>query len=400
MKKRVYLDYAATTYLDETVAQAMRLYWSKIFGNPSSLHKEGLDARIAIDTARVSIAKILGCYSDEVVFTNGGTESDNLAILGVARKNAHTGKHIVVSAIEHHAVLEAVEHLVKKEGFTATLVKPDKDGIIHASEIEKAITPATTLVSVMYANNEVGTIQPVSEIVRAVRAKEKELHRKIYFHTDACQAAGYLDIKVQPLGVDLLTLNGGKLYGPKATGVLFIKKGTPIEPLMYGGGQEMGLRVGTENVPGIVGLSAALAIAEETKARESKRVSALRDHIIKGILKEIPKSFLNGHAEKRLPNNVNVSILDIEGEALILKLDNEGIAVSTGSACSSRNLEPSHVLRAMGLPYEAAHGSLRITLGRSSTKQDADYLLRVLPKIVKDLRELSPLKMRINMFKK
>jgi cysteine desulfurase len=396
-QKRIYFDHAATTYLDDRVKKAMDPYWSKNFGNPSSLYKEGLDARIAVDNARKKVAGLLNAGFDEIVFTNGGTESDNMAVFGTVRNNKHFGNHIITTMIEHHAVLESFERL-EKEGFRATYVKPDKYGIIDPKEIERAITPETIFVSVMYANNEVGTVQSIAEISRVIAEKEKEMKHRIYFHTDACQAAGYLDMNIKDLGVDLLTLNGSKLYGPKAVGVLYIKRGVKLEPIIYGGGQENGLRSGTENVPGVIGLATALELAQKDRQKESERLIKLRDYLIKNILKNTPKSFLNGHPTKRLPNNVNVSILDIEGEAMILKLDYEGIAVSTGSACTSRSLEPSHVLRAMGLPYEAAHGSLRISLGKKSTKAEADYLLKVLPRIVKELKELSPLNLKTKHF--
>lgn len=396
--KRIYFDHAATTYIDSRVIKAMEPYWQEIFGNPSSLYQEGFEARMAVDGARKTIANFLNADFDEIIFTNGGTESDNLAIFGTVRKYKDIGNHIITTKIEHHAVLEAFEKL-EKEGFSATYLKPDRQGILDPRELAKAIGEKTIFVSIMYANNEVGVVQPIEEIARVIRKKEKEFGHRIYFHTDACQAAGYLNMDVKKLGVDFLTLNGSKLYGPKTIGALYIASGAKLEPVIFGGGQEKGLRSGTENVPAIVGLAEALKISEEEKEGESLRLTKLRDYIIEQILKNIPKSFLNGHPQKRLPNNINISILDIEGEALVLRLDHEGIAASTGSACTARNLEPSHVIKAMGLPHEMAHGSLRITLGRKSTKEEADYFLKKLYKIVKDLREISPLNLKRNLIK-
>ena len=381
-----YYDYAATTPCDPRVLKKMEPYFTLDFGNPSSIHQYGQIAKNAVDNARVDIAKILGCSPEEIYFTSGGTESDNIAILGTARANAHKGKHIITTKIEHHAVLHPCEQL-EKEGFEVTYANVDKDGIINPDEVKKVIRKDTILVSIMYANNEIGTIQPIWKIGRYCKNKG------IPFHTDACQAAGTLEMNVDKLIVDLMTLNGGKIYGPKGIGILYIRKHTNIWPITYGGEQEKRLRPGTENVPGIVGLAEALKLAQKDREKENKRLTELRDMLIKGIIKKIPKVKLNGHPEKRLPNNVNVSILDIEGEAMLLRLDMLGIAASSGSACTSGSLDPSHVILALGHGYEVAHGSIRFTLGKQTKKEDIDYVLKVLPKVVSDLRKISPVRL-------
>ncbi len=394
----IYLDHAATAPLDPEVRAAMLPYLDAEFGNPSSLHATGRRAKEAIDDARDAIAKVLHCRADEIVFTSGGTESDNLAVMGTARAYKEKGNVIIASTIEHHAVLRPLEHLAKKEGVEAILAKVDRDGLVDPDKITALLTDRTILVSIMYANNEIGTIEPVAEIGQAIAKWKKEHGRKPtdtpFFHIDACQAAGALSLDVIKLGCDLMTMNGSKVYGPKGVGLLYIRSGIKLEPLTYGGAQEWGMRPGTENVAGIVGLAKALAIAEEKKEKENARLIALRDKLIKGLLK-IPKTRLNGHPVKRLPNNANVSILDIEGEAMVLYLDEAGFRVSTGSACTSANLAPSHVISAIGLPYEAAHGSLRVTLGRGTTDEDIDKFLVALPPIVEKLRKLSPV--RLNM---
>jgi cysteine desulfurase len=401
-KREIYFDYAAATPLDPRVLAAIAPYLDGCFGNPSSLHSAGRLAKTAIDDSRDAIAKVLSCRASEIVFTSGGTEADNLAVLGAARKNKSRCDHLITSTIEHHAVLKPIEHLVKNEGFSADYVKVDREGVIDPADVISKLTNKTALVSIMYANNEIGTIQPIAEIGKAIAEWKKQNGRKAdeppYFHTDACQAAGALPLEVKKLGVDLLTLNGSKICGPKGAGVLFIANGVKIEPIVFGGGQEWRLRSGTENVPAIVGLAAALKIAATEKERENARLTLLRDKLIAGLLK-IPKTFLNGHASKRLPNNVNVTILDIEGEAMVLYLDEEGFCVSTGSACTSANLEPSHVIRALGLPYEAAHGSLRVTLGRFTKEEEIDAFLVALPPIVAKLRKLSPVRLEMKNFK-
>jgi cysteine desulfurase len=398
--KQIYLDHASTTPIDKQVLKAMNVCFEKIYGNPGSLHKQGYTAKEVLTNARQKVAKVLNCAPQEIIFTGSGTESDNLAILGVARANKQVGSSIICSSIEHHAVLNSVEHL-KETGFETVLVEVDQNGVINLADLKNKITDQTVLVSVMYANNEIGTIQPVKEISKII--KETRLDRQkrgiktlIYFHTDACQAAGYLELDVNSLGVDLLTLNGSKIYGPKGTGVLYVRTGVNIKPIIFGGGQEGGKRSGTENVPGIVGLAKALEISDKKRKIESKRETKLRDYFIKNIIKNITRVILNGHPENRLPNNINISVLDIEGEAMLLWLDKYGIAVSTGSACDSKSLEPSHVIMALGKSYEFANSNLRFTLGRSTTKKDIDYVLAVLPKIVQDLRKISPIKTEEN----
>ena len=389
MPKQIYLDYAATTPIDKEVLKAMMPYFKKDFGNPSSLHRFGQIARVAIDEARRKVAKFLNCQEDEVVFTGSATEANNLAIFGVVRALKKKGikPHIITSKIEHHAVLHPFEEL-EKEGIEVSFLAPNKEGIIEVKEIQNAIKENTVFVSVMYANNEIGTIQPIKEIGQFLAKINKERKHKIYFHTDAVQAVNYLDCDVQKLKVDLLTLSAHKIYGPKGVGALFIKKGTPIKPIIYGGGHEFGLRSGTENVAGIVGLGKAIELVEKHKD-DIERIKKLRDKIIEKVSK-IPNTRLNGSKEKRLPNNANISISGAEGESLVIALDQHGIAVSTGSACSSKDLKPSHVLLAIGLSPKEAHGSLRITLGRFTTEEEVDYFLKVLPKVVKRLREISP----------
>ncbi len=394
MKKEIYLDHAATTYIDERVLEAMRPYFCVEFGNPSSMYRAGLRAKDAIDTARSRIAKILQCKADEIIFTGSGTESDNLAILGIAKAHAQHGKHIIISAIEHHAVLHTAEAL-KKEGFELTLVPVAEDGIVNPGDVKKALRPDTILVSIMYANNEIGTIQPIHEIGRIIKESRNGKTLLPYFHTDACQAAGALNMDVHYLGADLLTFNGSKIYGPKGIGALFIRQGVRLEPIVYGGGQEKGLRSGTENTALIVGLARALEIAHEERETENKRLTCLRDYFISEVENRIPKAILNGHRTKRLPNNVNITFLDVEGEAVLLYLDNEGISVSTGSACTSTTLDPSHVILALGVPYEYAHGSIRFSFGRKTTKEDLDFVLGVLPNIIQKLRDISPVRIEI-----
>lgn len=393
MKRHVYLDHAAATPLEPRVREVMLEFLDEKFGNPSSFHQAGKLAKDAIENARDRIAHTLGAHSGEIIFTSGGTESDNLAILGVVRKNQGEGKHIITTALEHHAVLETVGHLEKKEGFDVTYLVPNRDGLISVEQVEAALREDTILVSIMFANNEIGTIQPIAEIGRMVkRWREDHGRTALVFHTDACQAAGYLDLNVEKLHVDLLTLNGSKIYGPKGIGALFVKRVIKLEPLQFGGAQERGVRPGTENVPGIIGLAYALELAASEREKESVRLAKLRDALIAGIQAKIKKTRLNGHPTLRLPNNVNISFMDIEGEALVLYLDAAGIYASTGSACASASLDPSHVILALGLPYEVAHGSIRFSLGRGTTKKDIDYVLATLPALVEKLRGLSPVR--------
>ena len=386
----VYLDHAGTTPLDSKVLEAMVPYFTQRFGNPSSLHSVGQEARYALDEARERVAGVLNCRSREIVFTAGGTESDNAAIHGVATALHETGNHIVTSSVEHHAVLHACQYL-ESQGFEVTYLSVDADGMVQPEAVYNAINERTTLVSIMYGNNEIGTINPISEIAKSVKKRAEELSRTIVFHTDAVQAAGYLSLDVAELGVDLLSLSGHKFHGPKGTGVLYMKRGSPYLPLIHGGGQERDRRSGTENIPGIIGLSVALEAADTVREETSQRCAALRDRIIDSVLQQIPGSRLNGHATQRLPNNANFSFTGVEGEPILLGLDMAGIAASSGSACSSGSLEPSHVLLALGQSAEIARGSLRLTLGRDNTEDEVEYLLGVLVDLVQRLRQLPSL---------
>ncbi len=378
----IYLDNAATTPVDLEVKKEMDKYFSEEFGNPGSFNTIGLRAKEAVMGSREKVAKILNCDVREIVFTSGGTESINLALKGVARANE--GKHIITTKAEHHAVLESLEYLEKHEGFEVTYLDVDKYGLVSVEDIENALREDTVLVSVIYASNEIGSINPISEIGEFLRKKE------VYFHTDACQAGGLLDINVENLNVDLLTLNGGKIYGPKGVGMLYVKRGVNILPIMHGGGQEWRLRSGTENVPGIVGLAKALELAQFRKEKEFERLVELKSYFKKELEEKIDKIHFNGHPVNCLPNNLNVSILDIEGEALMLHMNEYGVCTSSGSACTSKTLDPSHVIIATKLPYEVAHGSLRFTMGKYTTKEEIDEVMKVLPNIVKELRILSP----------
>ncbi len=387
------MDHAAATPLDARVRDAMMPYLTEEFGNAGSLYREGRRAKDAVDGARASIAHVLGAHTDEIIFTSGGTEGDTMALAGIARAYADKGRHIISTTIEHHAVLHTLDAL-KKEGFEITLVPVGQDGIVDPQEIERALRADTILVSVMYANNEIGTIQPIAEIgkiVRKYRAAKADLSSGPFFHTDACQAAGYLELNVTKLNIDMLVFNGSKIYGPKGSGVLYLRRGTRMRPIIFGGAQEGKRRAGTENVAGIVGLARAFEIASDVRERESARLDDLRQYFTSRLMREIPRTVLNGHATRRLPNNINVSILDIEGEATILYLDAHDIACSTGSACTSESLDPSHVILAIGHPYEYAHASIRFTLGRSTTKEEIDIVMMVLPEVVKTLRRISPI---------
>ena len=390
VKGTVYMDHAGTTALDLKVLEAMIPYFNERFGNPSSLHTVGQEARYALDEARERVAGVLNCRPREVVFTGGGTESDNAAIHGVATGLNETGNHIITSNVEHHAVLHACQYL-ESQGFEVTYLAVDSDGMVQPESVYNAINERTTLVTIMYGNNEIGTINPISEISKAIKMRAEELSRTIVFHTDAVQAAGYLSLNVTELGVDLLSLSGHKFHGPKGTGVLYIKRGTPYLPLIHGGGQERERRSGTENIPGIIGLSLALETADVAREETGQRCSALRDKIIASVLEHIPGSHLNGHTTQRLPNNANFSFTGVEGEPILLGLDMAGIAASSGSACSSGSLEPSHVLLALGQSAEVARGSLRLTLGRENTEKEIDYLLGVLVDLIQRLRQLPSL---------
>ena len=381
--KAIYLDYAATTPVDAKVIEAMLPYFRDTFGNPSSIHSFGQQARSAVEDARETVASFLGAKPAEIVFTSGGTESNNFAIKGVAWANRKKGNHIITSAIEHHAVMEPC-HFLEREGFEVTFLPVDSQGFVDPQDVAKAITGRTVLVSIMHANNEIGTLQPVTEIGKIAR------ERGVCFHTDAVQTFGHMPFTVDDLNVDLLSLSAHKLYGPKGVGALFVRQGTRLEPHMHGGEQEGKRRASTHNVPGIVGLAKAVELAEKAMAEEDTRIMALRNRLIRGIFDRIDRVRLNGHPERRLANNVNVSMEYCEGEAMILSLDLMGIACSTGSACSSTSVEPSHVLRAIGLSVEETRGSLRFSLGRYTQEQEIDKVLEVLPRIVKRLRAMSP----------
>lgn len=381
--QRIYMDYAATTPVLPEVLEAMLPYFTEEFGNASGVYSWSRAARQAMDQARDKVAEILGAQAEEIVFTGGGSESDNLAIKGTAWAYRERGRHIITSAIEHHAVLEAC-HWLERQGFEVTYLPVDSEGRVDPQVVKDALRPDTILVSIMHANNEVGTIQPIGEIAEIVRDSQA------VFHTDAVQTAGVLDINVDRLGVDLLTISGHKFYGPKGVGVLYVRKGTKLSPLIHGGGHERRRRAGTENIPGIVGLAKALEITHREREAENARLIKLRDKLIAGLA-AIPHTRVNGSLQHRLPNNVNVCFEFIEGESLLLTLDMRGVAASSGSACTSGSLEPSHVLLAMGLPHEIAHGSLRLTLGRGTTEADIDYVLGEIPQIVERLRAMSPL---------
>ncbi len=386
MSKEIYLDNSATTRMDMEVKKEFGKYCVDVYGNPGSFHTEGLKAKQAVANARERIARILNCKSSEIVFTSGGTESVNLAIKGLA--NAGNKKQIITTKIEHPAVLDTCEFLEKK-GFDVVYLNIDEEGVVDIEQLKNVISESTLLVSIMYANNEIGTVQNIAEIGKVCK------EHNVKFHTDACQATGYLDLDVAKLNVDLMTLNGSKVYGPKGVGLLYVKSGTVIEPLIHGGGQENNKRSGTENVPGIMAFAKALEISEAKRDKEVVRLTKLRDKLISGILNTIPKSKLNGHPSMRLPNNVNVSFLDVEGEAILLYLDSKGVYASSGSACTSKTLDPSHVVVALGVPYEYAHGSIRFTLGRETTEGDVDYVLEILPEIVFKLRKISPFNVEV-----
>ena len=381
---KVYLDNAATTAVSPAVLEAMLPYFTQCFGNASSIHSTGRDAHRAVDAARKQVAEAIGALPQEIYFTAGGSESDNWAIKGAAMAKKDKGNHIITSSIEHHAVLHTCQWL-EKQGFEVTYLPVDEYGRVRIEDVEKAITDKTILITIMAANNEIGTIEPIAEIGKL--AKEKG----ILFHTDAVQAIGAIPIDVNAMNIDMLSMSGHKFHGPKGIGALYIRKGVKIGQYMHGGAQERNQRAGTENLAGIVGMGKAIEIAVENLEANAQRMTALRDKLIDGILKEIPDVRLNGHPTERLPNNVNVSVRYIEGEALLLRLDLAGIAGSSGSACTSGSLDPSHVLLAIGLPHEIAHGSLRLSLGTDSTEEDVDFVLDKLPGIIKSLRDMSPL---------
>ena len=382
--ERIYLDNAATTRVRPEVAEAVLPAMTETYGNASSVHSFGREAKKAMEKARAQVAAAIGAKKEEIYFTAGGSEADNWAIKGAAHALRRKGLHIITTAIEHHAVLHTCQAL-EKEGFEVTYLPVDEYGLVTPEQVEAAIRPDTILVSVMAANNEIGTIEPIAEIGAVCRA------HKVLFHTDAVQAVGHMPLDVAAMQIDMLSLSGHKFYAPKGVGALYIRTGVRIENLIEGGAQERSRRAGTENVPAIVGMGKAIELITAEMAEENARISGLRDRLIAGILDAIPESRLNGHPTKRLPGNVNVSIRYIEGEALLLSLDMAGIAASSGSACTSGSLDPSHVLLAIGLPHEIAHGSLRLTIGRDNTQDEIDRVLEELPRIVSRLRAMSPL---------
>ncbi|MBS3056968.1 MAG: cysteine desulfurase [Candidatus Aenigmarchaeota archaeon] len=376
----IYLDHSATTYVRPEVLKSMISYFSEYYGNPGSMHRIGLTAKQAIDTARKITAEILNCDPEEIIFTGSGTESINMAIQGIAER----GDHIITTNTEHHAVLHTCQFL-EKRGVEVTYLPVNQKGLITPEQVEKAIKKNTKLITIAYANNEIGVIQPISQIGNISKK------RKIYFHTDACQAGLYLDLNIKNLNVDMMTLNSSKVYGPKGVGMLFVDRSVKIRPILFGGSQEQGLRPGTENVPGIVGFATALKIGQKEKQKENIRLENIRDYLIQELLK-ISDTKLNGDPKKRLPNNVNVSFDGVEGESIILRLDEKGFCVSTGSACTSRSLEPSHVIQALygSDKKEIAHGSIRITLGKKTTMNNARNFVEVIKDVVSGLREISP----------
>lgn len=384
MEKKIYLDNAATTKTRPEVVEAMLPYFGELYGNPSSVYEFSALSKKALDESRATIASALGCDGSEIYFTSGGTEADNWALIATAEAYEQKGKHIITSKIEHHAVLHTCEYL-EKRGFEVTYIDVDENGIVKLDQLEKAIRPTTTLISIMFANNEIGTIQPIKEIGEIAKK------HNVLFHTDAVQAFGQLEINVKDLGIDMLSASAHKLNGPKGIGFLYIRKGVKIRSFIHGGAQERGRRAGTENVPYAVGFAKAVEIAVKTMKERTEKELKLRDYLIKRILSEIPYTRLNGHRTKRLPNNANFSFQFIEGESLLIMLDMKNICASSGSACTSGSLDPSHVLLAIGLPHEIAHGSLRLTLSHENTFEELDYTVEVIKETVEKLRKMSPL---------
>ncbi|UCH01863.1 MAG: cysteine desulfurase [Candidatus Bathyarchaeota archaeon] len=382
--QRIHLDHSSSKSIHPQVIKIMMPYFSQKHGNPSTIYSQGHEAKEAIEDAREGVASLIGAKSNEIIFTSGATESNNLAIRGVSYRNRTKGDHLISSTIEHMSVINPLKYLGKK-GFKTSYIPVDRYGTIDLEVVKKTIDNNTILASVIYANGEIGTIEPIREISEIVHSKNA------YLHVDAVAAAGQIPIDVKKDNIDLLSLSSNDLYGPKGVGALYIKEGTRIQPIIYGGGQEKGLRSGSENIPGIVGMAKAAEISSRNMNNESRRLRALRDNLITGILDTIKESYLNGHPTMRLPNNVNIRFKYIEGESLILSLDMEGVSASSGSACTSKTLEPSHVLRAIGLPHEDAHGSLLFTLGSGNEEEDINYVLSILPRIVKKLRKISPL---------
>jgi len=384
-KRIIYLDNAATTGVRKEVLDTMLPYFSEHYGNPSSIHSVGRDAKRAVENARKQVAAAIGAQPQEIYFTAGGSESDNWAIRSIAEVLEKKGKHIITSSIEHHAVLHTCEYLEKKRGYRVTYLPVDEFGRVSVADVKNAIAEDTVLITIMTANNEIGTLQPIAEIGKIAH------EAGVLFHTDAVQAIGAIPVQVDALNVDLLSMSAHKFHGPKGVGALYIRKGVRISNLIYGGGQERNLRAGTENLASIVGMGKAIELAVAEQPAYAARMTLLRDKLIDGILRSIPEVRLNGHRTERLPGNANVSVRYIEGESLLMRLDLVGVEASSGSACTSGSLDPSHVLLAIGLPHEIAHGSLRLTLGIGNTEEDVQYVLKVLPGIVETLRAMSPL---------
>lgn len=385
MPRFVYADHAATTALSDTALKAMTPYFQEKYGNPSSLYAFGQNAKDDLEEARARTAACLGAKSEELYFTSGGTEADNWALLGVAGLKGGKGKHIITSAIEHHAILHTLQYLEKHEGFEVTYLPVDGEGFVSPSDVKAALRPDTILISIMAANNEIGTVEPIAEIGAIARTAG------VLFHTDAVQAVGHIAVDVDSWNVDLLSLSGHKFHGPRGLGALYVRKPLRLPPLIHGGGQELGRRSGTENVAGAVGLAAALEEAVSLLDTEGARLSGLRDRLMDGLLARVPRCKVTGPRHDRLPGTASLVFECIEGESILLRLDEQGICASSGSACSSASLDPSHVLLSIGLPHEIAHGSVRLSLGRETTEADVDYLLEVIPKVVSRLREMSPL---------
>jgi len=385
MTKKIYLDYAAATPTDPRVFRAMLPYFSEKFGNTMSLHNFGQEAKSALEESREIVAGLMGAKANEIIFTGSATESNNLALKGIAfaaEASARQGRHIIISRIEHPCIMESAKWL-ESQGFEITRLKVDKYGLVNPKDVKRAIKKGTILVSVIHASNEIGTIQPIAKIGKICKKSG------VYFHTDAVQSFGKIPIDVDKINIDLLSASSHKMYGPKGAACLYVREGTKIEPILHGGGQEQGFRSSTVNVPAIIGFAEACKIAKKEMRKEAERLTRLKNKLIRGIFKKIPGSYLNGHPKKRLPNNINFWFESVEGESIIIQLDLLGIAASTGSACSSAKLEPSHVLLAMGLKHEEAHGSLRLSLGRRTKEWEINYLLKVLPQIIKNLRKIS-----------
>ncbi len=390
LDKKIYLDHAATTPVDPEVLETMLPYFNEKFGNPMSLHSFGQDANQAVEKSRGQLAHFLNCQKEEIIFTSGASESNNLVLRSLAKNNSkETKPHIITTQFEHHCIFETAKILEQEGRAGVDFVIPGKDGVIDPKKVEEMIKENTILVSIIYVNNEIGTVQPIKEIGEIIKRINNSRENKIFFHTDATQAPSYFSCNAQELGADLMTLSGHKIYGPKGIGVLFAKRGILKTGIITGGGQEKKLRAGTHNVPGIVGIGKAVSVIDKNKSEEIEKITKLRDYLIEKVLKDVPDSWLNGSKEKRSPNNANFGFRNVEGESLVLMLDQAGIACSTGSACSSDSLEPSHVLLSLGLRPEEAHGSLRVTLGKNTTQEEIEYTAEKIKEVVTKLRQIS-----------